>query len=420
MKATTLAPNGRLPAALLTAAALVCAALAWSWGGAGDGTQMPFWLGAAGIALGTLSAAWMLVIIGSQQRQLQRQALESARAREDERAMEQAQQYANRTRELLVAALDALPIGISIYDRQDHQVIRNRCLGDMFPGLFKDGGTGEPFESVLRRMLDMGLLAEPIDDKDAWIALRMAQRGKQHDGQPRLQQYVGDRWIHTYEVQTGQGYTVVASVEVTDLIRKENLLAQANDQLARKSSTDGLTGIANRRKFDDTLHSEWQRAARSGSSLSLLIVDIDHFKRFNDHYGHVAGDDCLRQVALVLASCVRRAGEMLARYGGEEFVMLLPGASMAHAQDVAQRCLERIAQRAIPHAASAAAPVVTFSIGVAHVQPTFDVQPESLVIAADTAMYRAKSAGRARLAVASLADWNIDKDAPRSHWASIA
>ena len=247
MKATTLAPNGRLPAALLTAAALVCAALAWSWGGAGDGTQMPFWLGAAGIALGTLSVAWMLVIIGSQQRQLQSQALESARAREDERAMEQAQQYANRMRELLVAALDALPIGISIYDRQDHQVIRNRCLGDMFPGLFKDGGTGEPFESVLRRMLDMGLLAEPIDDKDAWIALRMAQRGKQHDGQPRLQQYAGDRWIHTYEVQTGQGYTVVASVEVTDLIRKENLLAQANDQLARKSSTDGLTGIANRR-----------------------------------------------------------------------------------------------------------------------------------------------------------------------------
>ena len=167
MKATILAPNGRLPAALLTVVALVCAALAWWWGGAGNGAQTPFWLGAAAIALGTLSAAWMLVMIGIQQQQLQRQERESARARKGERAMEQAQQYANRTRELLVAALDALPIGIAIYDRQDRQVIRNRCLGEMFPGLFTVGGTGESYESVLRRMLDKGLLAEPMDDKDA-------------------------------------------------------------------------------------------------------------------------------------------------------------------------------------------------------------------------------------------------------------
>ena len=419
MKATRLAAIGPIPAAMLAVAAALCEAMAWPWIGASGGGDTPHWLGAAGIALGALSAIWMLAIIHQKQQLLRRHDREAARAREHERAMEQAQQYANRTRELLVAALDALPIGIAIYDRQDRQVIRNRCLGEMFPGLFTVGGTGESYESVLRRMLDKGLLAEPIDDKDAWIAVRMEQRGKTSDGQPLLQQHAGDRWIHTYEVQTGQGYTVVASVEVTDLIRKENLLAQANDQLSRKSSTDGLTGIANRRKFDDTLHSEWQRAARSGGSLSLLIVDIDHFKRFNDHYGHVAGDDCLRQVALVLSSCVRRAGEMLARYGGEEFVMLLPGASLAHAQDVAQRCLERIAQRAIPHAASAVGPVVSFSIGVAQVQPSSDEQSESLVNAADTAMYRAKMAGRARLAMANQDDWKIHKDAPRSQWADM-
>ena len=99
--------------------------------------------------------------------------------------------------------------------------------------------------------------------------------------------------------------------------------------------------------------------------------------------------------------------------------MLLPGATLAHAQDVAQRCLERIAQRAIPHAASAVGPVVSFSIGVAQVQPSSDEQSESLVNAADTAMYRAKMAGRARLAVANQADWKIPKDAPRSQWSDL-
>ncbi len=419
MKAPRLAATSPIPAALLAIAALLCEAVAWSWVGETRAGGTALWLGAAGAGLGMLSAVWMLSIIHLHQQQLRRHDQEAARVREHERAMEQAQQYANRTRELLVAALDALPIGIAIYDRQDRQVIRNRCLGEMFPALFHDGGTGETYESLLRRMVDMGLVAAESTDKEAWITQRMAQRSQKRAEQPLLQQHAGDRWIHIYEVQTAQGYSVVASVEVTDLIRKEKLLALANEQLSRTSATDGLTGIANRRKFDDTLHSEWQRAARSGGSLSLLIVDIDHFKRYNDHYGHVAGDDCLRQVALVLSTCVRRAGEMLARYGGEEFVMLLPGSSLAHAQDVAQRCLERIAQRAIPHAASAVGPVVTFSIGVANVQPSFDEEPEALVNAADTAMYRAKMAGRARLEVAGQADWRIDKDAPRSHWAGL-
>ena len=404
---------------MLAIAALLCEVIAWSRVDTNHAADTTLWLRAAGVGLGVLAVAWMLAIIHWHQQQMQRHHREAARAREHERAMEQAQQYANRTRELLVAALDALPIGIAIYDKQDRQVIRNRCLGQMFPDLFRDGGTGETYESLLRRMVDMGLVAGDNTDKEGWITQRMAQRGLKGNDQPLLQQHTGDRWIHTYEVQTTQGYSVVASVEVTDLIRKEKLLAQANEQLSLTSATDGLTGIANRRKFDDTLHSEWQRAARSGGSLSLLIVDIDHFKRFNDHYGHVAGDDCLRQVALVLSTCVRRAGEMLARYGGEEFVMLLPGSSLAHAQDVAQRCLERIAQRAIPHAASAVGPVVTFSIGVAQVQPSFDEEPEALVNAADTAMYRAKMAGRARLEVAGQADWKIDKDAPRSHWAGL-
>ncbi len=202
--------------------------------------------------------------------------------------------------------------------------------------------------------------------------------------------------------------------ERDQLARAQHMASAAHAKLARQSATDGLTGITNRRRFDEILQVEWLRAARAHTSMSLLIVDIDHFKRFNDHYGHVAGDECLRRVAHVLQSSVRRAGELVARYGGEEFVVLLPGAAIAQAEDLAQRCLDAIAAEAVPHAASPTAGHVTFSIGIAHAVPDPAQDPTTLVNAADAAMYRAKTAGRARYAVAGLADWEIDNDTPRT------
>lgn len=202
--------------------------------------------------------------------------------------------------------------------------------------------------------------------------------------------------------------------ECDQLIRAQHMATEANQKLERESATDGLTGITNRRRFDEILGIEWFRASRAGTCLSLLIVDIDHFKRFNDHYGHVAGDECLRRVSQLLHSSARRAGDLVARYGGEEFVVLLPGAEASDAEELAQRCLQGIASMALPHASSPTAGHVTFSIGIAHVCPIATHDPASLVNAADTAMYRAKTAGRARYAVATVADWEIDKDAPRS------
>lgn len=202
--------------------------------------------------------------------------------------------------------------------------------------------------------------------------------------------------------------------ERDQLAQAQHMASAEHQKLARQSITDGLTGITNRRHFDEMLDVEWQRAARASASLSLLIVDIDHFKRFNDHYGHVAGDECLRRVAQLLQGCVRRAGEIVARYGGEEFAILLPGAGRAHAEDLAQRCLHAVAGLALPHVSSPTADHVTFSIGIAQLVPGSTRDPTSLVNAADAAMYRAKMAGRARYAMASQADWNIDKDAPRS------
>lgn len=221
------------------------------------------------------------------------------------------------------------------------------------------------------------------------------------------------------QAQTAEQALQAIAHERDQLARAQHMASAEHEKLARQSATDGLTGITNRRHFDEILGVEWLRAARSGASLGLLIVDIDHFKRFNDHYGHVAGDECLRRVAQLLQGSVRRAGEIVARYGGEEFVILLPGAGDAQAEELAQRCLKAIAALALPHASSPTAPHVTFSIGIAQVVPDATRDPTTLVNAADAAMYRAKMAGRARYVMASQADWDIDKDAPRSQAADL-
>jgi diguanylate cyclase (GGDEF)-like protein len=218
----------------------------------------------------------------------------------------------------------------------------------------------------------------------------------------------------TAQVQAVEQALQAMQRERDELARAQDLASAAHEELARQSATDGLTGITNRRQFDEVLLQEWSRAARAGTSLGLLIVDIDHFKRFNDQYGHVAGDECLRRVARLLEGCVRRAGERVARYGGEEFVILLPGADLAQAEELAQRCLDAIAIVALPHVASPTADHVTFSIGIAQVVPDPLRDATRLVNAADAAMYRAKSSGRDRYVVAGQADWDIDKDAPRT------
>ncbi|MHB8951023.1 MAG: diguanylate cyclase, partial [Rhodoferax sp.] len=145
-----------------------------------------------------------------------------------------------------------------------------------------------------------------------------------------------------------------------------------------------------------------------------------HFKNYNDNYGHLAGDECLRRVASVLSRCVRRAGELVARYGGEEFVLLLPGADREHACEVAQMCLDLMREESVAHAASPTAAQLTLSIGVACALPDAMMDdPTSLVNAADAAMYRAKSSGRAHFEVAGQSDWEIDKDTPRTQPSSL-
>lgn len=177
-------------------------------------------------------------------------------------------------------------------------------------------------------------------------------------------------------------------------------LAQANHQLQVLSHTDGLTGIANRRRFDETLQHEWARAQRAQAPLALIMLDVDVFKHFNDHYGHLAGDACLQSLALTLTQTGgRREGDLVARFGGEEFVVLLPAASAQAAMEVAGHIQQAITALALPHE-GAPAGIVTVSFGVASMAPRRDQSPDELVRRADRAMYRAKQGGRNRIELA--------------------
>jgi diguanylate cyclase (GGDEF)-like protein len=176
-------------------------------------------------------------------------------------------------------------------------------------------------------------------------------------------------------------------------------LEQANLKLAALSTTDGLTGIANRRRFDDALANEWRRAARLRQPLALAMVDIDWFKDYNDHYGHPAGDECLRQVAALLGQCVARPGDLVARYGGEEFVFVAPMTDGASAYRIAQKFCDALQALALPHATSSFN-CVTVSVGVAAIVPQDDSASDTLVAVADRALYRAKGSGRNQVVLA--------------------
>lgn len=176
-------------------------------------------------------------------------------------------------------------------------------------------------------------------------------------------------------------------------------LSHAVELLAKLSAEDALTQIANRREFDRRLDIEWGRARRDGTPVSLIMADVDFFKNYNDHYGHQAGDACLRQIAAALRGIPQRAADLVARFGGEEFVVLLPATSQEDAAEVAERMRQAIVDLQIPHAASRAAPGVTVSFGVAAAHPVGNQQASDLVAMADAALYAAKEKGRNRVAV---------------------
>jgi diguanylate cyclase (GGDEF)-like protein len=180
-------------------------------------------------------------------------------------------------------------------------------------------------------------------------------------------------------------------------VKTQVTLKRQTDLLKRMVFLDGLTGVFNRRYFDDRVNMEMRRSERDHTSLGLILLDVDHFKLYNDKYGHQAGDDCLRVVAQTLTQTIMRPADVVTRYGGEEFACILPGTDLEGARLVAERMCKSIQELALPHEASSTGPVVTISAGVAVKPIDHNCTVAELLGVADTMLYEAKTQGRARV-----------------------
>lgn len=308
----------------------------------------------------------------------------------------------------LDAAQKAASMGYFAYDTERQQFTMSRMANAIF---------GLPLESrmTLRQWMDMlhpqdreHTLAVHGGAMEQRIALRTQYRILRASDRQ-------ERWIEVWgeygDAQGPQRARMTGTVQdITDRKQAEEQLERYRAALEAQVRVDPLTQVANRLALGEAVAQEWARALRSGAPLALLMIDVDHFKAFNDHYGHMAGDRCLQGVAQALASTLGRAGDMVARYGGEEFAVLLPGADAAQACAVAERLRQTVRALATPHAFGCEGGVVTASIGVASLRPAEQTPAQggpragvdvahALFQQADAALYRAKQLGRDQAAL---------------------
>jgi diguanylate cyclase (GGDEF)-like protein len=265
--------------------------------------------------------------------------------------------------------------------------VQGRGLLEVFPEL-----RGSRVEAVVLAALAEGHGGViPSSENRAPFPLREAGS---FDG-PRIDQAV----TVTPFREGSEAFCMIEIRDVSGTVERERRLLDHAESLRARSYVDGLTGIANRRYFDVALERELRRAQRLGGQLSLLLVDIDSFKAYNDNFGHQQGDACLTTVAQALAAKLKRPADVAARYGGEEFAAILPDTSLEQAERHANAIREHVASLALPHAPGAHWPMVTLSIGVASFSKDGLSEPAALIEAADKALYAAKHGGRNRVVV---------------------
>jgi diguanylate cyclase (GGDEF)-like protein/PAS domain S-box-containing protein len=236
-------------------------------------------------------------------------------------------------------------------------------------------------------------------DKTANFCISQSEDGADHEADYRaLKADGGYVWVRdVVHVVRKNGVTTELVGFIFDISERkimEDKLIILNKKLEQLSFQDGLTSIANRRSFDQTLTTEWQHARRNQQPISLIIADIDCFKPYNDYYGHLQGDDCLVKVAHALSQAPMRVTDLVARYGGEEFVILLPNTTATAALEIAERCRNIVIAQQIEHAMSSVSDVVTVSVGVSTITPTTDTEQSLLFATADKMLYQAKKNGR--------------------------
>lgn len=243
------------------------------------------------------------------------------------------------------------------------------------------------------------------DDREytANFCISQSEHGVDHEADYRALKADGSYvWIRdvVHVIRDGNGVTtdlVGFMFDISERKRMEEELLELNRKLAVWSHQDGLTGVANRRMFDQTIDAEWARAKRSKAPVSLVVFDIDHFKQYNDRYGHVKGDECLVRVANAVSHMPMRSTDLFARYGGEEFVLLLPQTPADSALQLAEKCRDLVSALQIPHRGSTTSGVVTISAGVSTLVPSEDIPYTALIERADNMLYQAKQNGRNRV-----------------------
>jgi diguanylate cyclase (GGDEF)-like protein/PAS domain S-box-containing protein len=307
----------------------------------------------------------------------------------------QLEQELTDSRNLLSQAMTEMSDGLAMFDRHGYLLFCNERYRSAFPLSAYARQPGAHIADIMRASARNGERKDiAVDVSEEWIQETVKHLHVTRDTEIPL---CDNRWLSLRTRLTEDGSALVVVSDITAMKHAELSLRQLAEQMRDLAETDGLTGLANRRVFDETLASECANALRLSAPLSLLMIDVDRFKSYNDTYGHPAGDACLKEVSECLSAISMRPGDLVARYGGEEFAIVLPGTDLTAAVHLAEIFRMALQHRALAHAGSRFQ-VVTASIGVStFAAGTHVLSPQDLVASADAALYRAKQMGRNRV-----------------------
>ncbi len=305
---------------------------------------------------------------------------------------------------ICTAAADKISVGIAIVDCNGIIVFWNQWLKEK-SGLCCEESMGVHFLSAFPELTNSrlaiaieaaihhglpSLLSQSLNKAPLPLFENLGERSQ------RIPQVIQ---VTPLVYENNRHFCLVQVNDVSIAIKKERLLREQAESLRGLAFVDGLTGIANRRRMDEYLADEFKRAARNNAPLSVIMMDIDYFKQFNDSYGHQSGDFCLQRVANAIKATLRRPADMVARYGGEEFALILPDTSFAGASSLAEEIRKHVENLTIPHESSNVANHITLSLGISNVQSYANTSSETLLLQADKALYQAKSRGRNQVVV---------------------
>jgi diguanylate cyclase (GGDEF)-like protein/PAS domain S-box-containing protein len=298
------------------------------------------------------------------------------------------------SRNQLTAVLAGISDGVAMFDKNGVLVYSNEQYSELFPRTAEFRKPGTSLRDILVKVVETKEQIIPTGTEAEWV--EEITDSLKHVSEEEVELYDG-RWLYIRTRPTADGAALVVVSDVTKIKQAEATLRSMTDQLKLLATTDGLTGLTNRRAFDATLETELARCRRNGEALSLLMVDVDRFKAYNDLYGHQAGDEVLKTVGECLKDALRRPGDVAARYGGEEFVSVLPGTDEDGAFFIADAFREKLAALHLPHKGGDKG-FLTASVGLAtFTDRDAGMNATELVRRADEALYNAKGAGRDRV-----------------------